>query len=1030
VGHGVLHQPDVARRLGQIYEGSIISGPAGGVSYFPRGATAGTVFLDAVRFLAETLSGATAAGLPGVLMKDAQMKDICAAAAGAMEAAGCRIRFSFDNARDAAPVCAAFGVDEAALDDFSRRRLDELSREAITRGEALVVNRPAGRPDDATQEYGRAWWKSLLVVPLAGGDGILGAMELFDKKTGGRGFTAADAERAGVLASVAALGAGRLAALNRSERDAARAEKRLEGVLNSSENAVMILDSDNIIKYANRPVGRWIGAPEGEKTPVGRLCLDVFTEDAFSPCRTAAKSLAAGRACTEVFRRAERVAEVCAHPVTATGECVITIKDTTDLTARRDEIVKLYRKAAETKVRLENLIGGSADGIVTLDADGKVTSWNKSAEKIFGYAGSEILGSFIPFLPNVTGENKKEFLELISKGETLHEIETRGYKKDGTATDISLTISPVKDIDDAVTSLNIIARDISRHKIMEDELIRSNQRLSHMIFISSAMRSTLSLDKLLRMILTAATVQDGLAFNRAVLFMHDERRAMLTGAMGVGPSSRQEAVKIWRNLSFERKSLPDILNEIEQGPLREDSEFDKLGAALEIPLAFDTYFSRAVAEKRPYNVRNARRDALSPAVVTNGLESDAYAVVPLIAKDKVVGVLWVDNLYNERPITGDDIEFLSNFADQAAAAVENARLFEQARMAENELSNIFESITDLVFITDTDRRVVKANKAVCELTDLPMERVIGRRCHEVFHGQDTLWAFCPNFHVSGRVKAAVSEVEGFLNGSAETYSVSMSPIFDSHDAVKGMVHIVSNVTEIKKLREQLARTEKVAALGEMAARVAHEIRTPLVSIGGFTRRLAEKIEPPLNEYTDIIIAEVGRLEALLRQTLGFVRESKMSKELVDVNTLLRYVVRLLRHSFRGEVLIEERLTTESLELLGDPNRLKEAFINLINNAHQSIEGMGRIIVGTRRQSNLAVIEIEDTGKGIDKAEMKYIFDPFFTTRMQGTGLGLAITRKVIEEHGGAIEVKSNVGAGTIFKINLLLKEVSNEGLNS
>ncbi len=687
----------------------------------------------------------------------------------------------------------------------------------------------------------------------------------------------------------------------------------------------------------------------------------------------------------------------------------------------------LYESVSQTKEKLESLIENSADAIVTTDLNGVVMSWNKSAERIYGFPEEEAVGNFIPFLPELTLENEKEYVEAIKRGEILKDIETAGKRKNGETIAISLTLSPIKDEHGNVSSVSIISRDISRRKSVENELVKSNQKLSRLFFIGSAMRGTLELDRLLRMVLTAVTMSDGLGFNRAILFLYDEDKKVLKGIMGVGPASYEEAWKIWQELSLERKSLPNVLKEIEEGPLRKDSFLDKLSIKLELPIEEDCFLTRTVREKKAFHIKNVHDEDLSNPILVQQLGTEAYAAVPLIARDKVIGALWVDNLFNKKPITEDDIEFLTGFADQVATAIESARLFEKVSLAEKELENVFESISDLVYITDDNFTIKKVNKAVCELVEKPMEEVVGKKCYDLFHGKESAWMECPHWKTVKTNRPYISEIERFYYKNDDTFGMSNSPLFDTTGNFMGTIHVVRNITDIKRLREQLARTEKVASLGEMAARVAHEIRNPLVSIGGFARRLEKKLEPPLKEHAHIIINEVIRLETLLRETLGFVRETKIARELIDINSLLRSIIGLLQPAFKDRVSIEENFTTETLELAGDPNRLKEAFINLMKNAEQSIEGLGRISVRTRREFNTAVIEIEDTGRGMNKEEIKYIFDPFFTTKISGTGLGLAITHKIIEEHSGTIDIKSETGVGTIFKIYLTLKEVNHEG---
>jgi signal transduction histidine kinase len=210
----------------------------------------------------------------------------------------------------------------------------------------------------------------------------------------------------------------------------------------------------------------------------------------------------------------------------------------------------------------------------------------------------------------------------------------------------------------------------------------------------------------------------------------------------------------------------------------------------------------------------------------------------------------------------------------------------------------------------------------------------------------------------------------------------------------------------------------MAALGEVAAKVAHEIRNPLVSIGGFAQRLEKKVEGNLKEYATIINNEVKRLEAILRDILGFVREVRLSETEVNINEIIGNVISLVESELaeRG-IKLDLGLGTVPNTLI-DPDRVKEAFLNIMNNAIQAVGTRGEIAVKTYQQNAHVVAEVSDTGGGIEDKDLPFIFDPFYTTKPTGTGLGLAITRRIIEEHKGRIEVKSKTGEGTTIKVFL------------
>jgi PAS domain S-box-containing protein len=787
-----------------------------------------------------------------------------------------------------------------------------------------------------------------------------------------------------------------------------------EVIFEHIHEGIIMLDRNYRIRALNKAMEKWSERPSGDI--IEKDCKEVFHGvTGVCPHCVASVAIENGVMTSEIQQENQRegtkYAELSAYPIKdETGlvtECVVFVQDITERMLCQTEV-------AQTKEYLEGFIDNSADALVTSNPDGIITSWNKGAERIYGFAKEDALGKFFPFVPEFLIEPEREMIERIKKGEVLRDIETFREKKDGSIITVSLTLSPIKSARGDVIGISCISRDISDKKRVEKELIRKNQELSRLFFISSAMRGTLELDRLLRMVLTAVTMSDGLGFNRAILFLFDEKENVLKGAMGVGPSNPGEAGEIWGKLSIEKKTLSEMISEVETGPLKKDSFFDKLSLGMRIPLTEETILTKAVREKKFFNVKDINQEPLSDIVLTQQLGTEAYAVVPLISRDTVRGILWVDNYFNKKPISEEDMKFLSAFANQVATAIESARLYEQIALAEKELVNIFESIPDMVFFIGSDYRIRKINKAVSKRLGKQPEEIIGEKCYKVLHGMSGPWEECPHHKTIESNEEYVREVEDpYLGG---TFISSSSPIFDMKGELIGTVHVLRDISELKRLQERLVMTERMAALGEVAAKVAHEIRNPLISVGGFARRLEKKLNGNPKEYADIITKEVGRLEGILNEILGFVKEIRIVKEQVTSDSLVDDVMSLVQSDIEERGIVIVRESDGPIELYVDPGRIKEAFLNILTNAIHAVESNGTISIRTYREDTAAVIEIMDTGKGIDDETMPFIFDPFFTTKKIGTGLGLSITHRIIEEHKGRIEVKSAPGTGTTFKL--------------
>ena len=667
---------------------------------------------------------------------------------------------------------------------------------------------------------------------------------------------------------------------------------------------------------------------------------------------------------------------------------------------------------------LESVIDNSSDAVITLDRKGKITSWNNAAERIFGFKKEEVLFKYLPTIPHNLIESEKDKLREMRYAGIRRERETVRKHKNGSLIELSLTESPIISSNQEVIGFCQTFRDISEKRLLERELRRRNRAISKLLVVSDAMRNTLEMDRLLRMTLAAVTMGDGLGFNRAILFFVDEESNTLKGKMGVGPIGIEDAFQIWNCL--ETKTLEEVIHDIDIGPMDKESPFNRLCENIVVSLDNYTILTRAIHENKPFNIQNIQWEPLVDSVLIQQLGTEAFAVVPLISRGRATGLLWVDNFFNKKLITDEDLKFLVGFVDNVATSIENARLFEQVYLAQAELENIFESITDMMFFNDKDFTIKQINQAVVNKIGLPHEEIIGKKCYQIFHNMDTPCSKCPHTRTIKTHKPHIEEIEDeYLGG---VYVISSSPIFDTAGELKGTVHISRDVTEFRKMQERLAKTERKAALGEMAAQVAHEIRNPLTPIGGFARYLERRLEGELKDFAKIIVEEVNRLESILKDTLSFVKEARLDKKKVKIKALLEDIVSLMKNDFanNGNKVVKI-FCKETLMVSIDYNRFKESILNIVVNANQATQD-GIITISSLIDKNKCLIKIEDTGCGIKSEDINRIFDPFFTTRIKGTGLGLAIANRIVEEHKGNIEVESQLNKGTRFKIYLPIEE--------
>ncbi|MBK7975033.1 MAG: response regulator [Deltaproteobacteria bacterium] len=233
--------------------------------------------------------------------------------------------------------------------------------------------------------------------------------------------------------------------------------------------------------------------------------------------------------------------------------------------------------------------------------------------------------------------------------------------------------------------------------------------------------------------------------------------------------------------------------------------------------------------------------------------------------------------------------------------------------------------------------------------------------------------------------------------------------------------VLDRTREIEEMQVRLMRFERLAAVGELVSVIAHEVRNPLVAIGGFARRLKKGASDAVEtaKLAAIIVEEVDRLEKILKSMLDFAKSSRPTLRPEDPTRLVAKSLVLFEGEIkRAGVELKVEFEPNLPEVMLDGDQIRGVILNLVLNAVQAMPRGGRLTIRTTRSGDGAAIEVEDTGLGITEDKLAHLFDPFFTTKPTGTGLGLAIAQKTIHGHGGRLEVSSQVGRGSLFKIVL------------
>jgi len=380
---------------------------------------------------------------------------------------------------------------------------------------------------------------------------------------------------------------------------------------------------------------------------------------------------------------------------------------------------------------------------------------------------------------------------------------------------------------------------------------------------------------------------------------------------------------------------------------------------------------------------------------------------------KGIGLICADNIISGKIISSDDVKVLNVFANSAAAIIENMILVERLLEDEHFIDGMITNMSSGLLVTDLDGRVRILNNAGAQILRTDKELLEGQLLEVVYPEVMVMLEI-----VGSKLGREIDMVtpQGIVPvGFTNSYLVEK----DGTDG--GVVVVFKDLSDIRKLHEQLREREHFSAIGKVAAGVAHEIRNPLFGITSVAQILGREIkeDTPQKALIDAMLSETSRLNTFVEDMLLYGRSTKLAPQPVNLNELIEGVMRFHEGGMTGKGLKIINKFDEGLPpLMLDPGQIKQVFLNLLVNAVDASVAGGEIMVRTGIKGELAVIEIADSGIGIPVDDLPKVFDLFYTTKEKGTGLGLAICRKIVEDHGGTVTISSRPGKGTSIRINL------------
>jgi PAS domain S-box-containing protein len=419
-------------------------------------------------------------------------------------------------------------------------------------------------------------------------------------------------------------------------------------------------------------------------------------------------------------------------------------------------------------------------------------------------------------------------------------------------------------------------------------------------------------------------------------------------------------------------------------------------------------------------------DAVPTALRVDNVDDMQVVIAPIEMEGQAIGVVELVRQAQHGPLVAFEIELIRMVLDYLGMAVKNSQLYGEMKETKSYLENLINDAGDAIITVNTTDTITSWNDTATRLLRCPPEVLLGRNMRDlVSPAEYEQWRSA--VLQDGQVKHLETRLSQ-LDGTPVDVSMTLSPLRGSRDEIVGFSAIIKDITQDKQLRERLLQTEKLRALGEMAAGVAHNFNNILTTILGHTQLLLTYPSDTATMHEGLTIIEKATRDAaqVVQRIQTFARGNPVAEcHLTDLVQVIKEAVETTRPVWKQQAEYQGRSIDMTLEFDPIPMvpcraaELREVLTNLILNAVDAMPSGGSLSLHTYQQGGFACIAVSDTGVGMPEDMQPRIFDPFFTTKQgKGTGLGLSVSHTLIKGHGGDIEVQSTPGSGTTFVITL------------
>jgi PAS domain S-box-containing protein len=654
---------------------------------------------------------------------------------------------------------------------------------------------------------------------------------------------------------------------------------------------------------------------------------------------------------------------------------------------------------------LAAIVESSDDAIIGKDLNSIITTWNRGAEKIFGYTAAEMIGtSIVRLIPDDRQHEENRILGIVKRGESVEQFETQRRTKDGRLIDVSVTASPIKDAKGRIVGVSKVARDTTPLKEHEREIARLSRLYAALSGVNQAIVRIPTRDELFQKVCQVLVELGG--FRMAWIGWHDPQTHRLMPVAVFGNELAEvQRVEVYADdravgrgptgmafLSRQPYICNDLLNDPSTLPWKADLDRSGFRSSAALPIRINNEVCGTIS---------------------------VYSAEPYYFQDREIALL---------DEAARDISFaLDNFARESSRQQAEAAL----RASEARYRALFDYAPDGIVIADSQSYYLDANASICRMLGYSREEMIGLHASdivipsEIQHIEEALEVINATTDYQREWKFRRKD------GSVFAADVIATPMPDGN-----LMGMIRDVTEQRSLQAQLVQAQKLDSLGQLAGGIAHDFNNMLMVI--FTRceiLLRQLVLEKHRQFVSDIHAAASKNQALTQQLLAAARKQVLEPQVINANDTIRSAVRLLAPTLGEQIKIRTEIDDSLWNVYADAGKLHQVLLNLAINARDAMPRGGTLTVESRnirvdaayarqhinlREGDYVSLVVTDTGTGISKEIRERIYDPFFTTKEagRGTGLGLAVVRGIVEQTGGRMWMYSEEGRGTAFKLLL------------